>query len=265
MKQFLPRESVVATESFLSGETLTDSVNGTPSWYKKGLQFECTQCGDCCKDEGYVLITEAERDRMAENLGMSVEEFSNQFVRELVGDNGLKYLGLTEHEEHRGCVFFDDDRGCTIYEARPEQCKTFPFWKEYLSTPSAWEEASRRCEGVNTGKTFSKEEIDRRAAGSPFEIVMNDTHMVPQVRFGDPLEGLTLWDVDGSFVEMLRVIRSIHSDGRYTEDGLEYLKSRLNGSEAKSEAQRGYSFRSNLTFYEMQTVLSLLSPYKGSK
>lgn len=46
--------------------------------------------------------------------------------------------------DERGCFFFDrGKKNCSIYEFRPKQCKTFPFWegvtKEYLE---------RECPGV---------------------------------------------------------------------------------------------------------------------
>ena len=56
-------------------------------WYKKGLKFECTQCGNCCTGApGFVWVNKAEIDAMAGELGIaSVEEFENKYVR-LVGN-----------------------------------------------------------------------------------------------------------------------------------------------------------------------------------
>jgi Fe-S-cluster containining protein len=36
------------------------------------------------------------------------------------------------------CAFLDGAR-CTVYEARPTQCRTFPFWKENLRRRGSWE------------------------------------------------------------------------------------------------------------------------------
>ena len=51
-------------------------------WYKQGLKFQCTGCGDCCSGApGYVWVTKAEIAVLADALGLSIEEFERQFVR----------------------------------------------------------------------------------------------------------------------------------------------------------------------------------------
>ena len=57
---------------------------------------------------------------------------------------------MTEVLTERGhdCVFLRDGVRCEVYEARPIQCRTFPFWPRNLKTPEAWHEAARECEGI---------------------------------------------------------------------------------------------------------------------
>ena len=44
------------------------------------------------------------------------------------------------------CIFFDRSaNGCGIYQARPQQCRTFPFW-DYFKTHI--EELQHECPGV---------------------------------------------------------------------------------------------------------------------
>ncbi len=44
------------------------------------------------------------------------------------------------------CVFFDEaQRNCGIYELRPKQCRSFPFW-EYFKTHT--KELEEECIGV---------------------------------------------------------------------------------------------------------------------
>ncbi|MCA8972485.1 MAG: YkgJ family cysteine cluster protein, partial [Planctomycetes bacterium] len=38
--------------------------------------------------------------------------------------------------------------GCRIYEARPEHCRTFPYWPEILEDDAAFAEARRFCAGI---------------------------------------------------------------------------------------------------------------------
>jgi uncharacterized protein len=117
-------------------------------WYHQGLKFSCTGCGDCCTGApGYVWVTKAEIAALAAALGLQIEEFERRFVR-LVGVR----KSLVEHE-NGDCVFFDpESRQCRVYEDRPLQCRTWPFWASNLSSPAAWEATGERCPGCNRGR-----------------------------------------------------------------------------------------------------------------
>lgn len=92
-------------------------------WYKDGLQFSCTGCGNCCTGPaGYVWVSESEIAQIAEFRKQSIGEIKIFHTR-LVGAE----LSLTEFA-NGDCTFFDPaSRRCTIYEARPSQCRTWPF------------------------------------------------------------------------------------------------------------------------------------------
>ena len=63
------------------------------------------------------------------------------------------------------CVFFDGNtRRCTVYEARPRQCRTWPFWNSNLETPEDWKDVQQTCPGAGHGNFFSLEEIEAQAA-----------------------------------------------------------------------------------------------------
>ena len=93
-------------------------------WYRDGLRFECTGCGDCCSGEpGFVWVDSAEIEALAAALELSVEAFEQQYVRQF-GDA----RSLTERPGG-DCIFLDAvTRKCTVYAARPIQCRTWPFW-----------------------------------------------------------------------------------------------------------------------------------------
>lgn len=56
------------------------------------------------------------------------------------------------------CVFFENNR-CQIYEARPLQCRTWPFWFGNMRSKAKWLEAAACCPGIGQGRLFTKEEI----------------------------------------------------------------------------------------------------------
>lgn len=113
-------------------------------WYKEGLRFECTGCGQCCTGApGYVWINENEITEMAKTLKISEEEFIRKYTRLVNGR-----LSLIEHPTTFDCVFLKENR-CTVYHARPSQCRTFPWWRENLTSEHAWKSAAKRCEGIS--------------------------------------------------------------------------------------------------------------------
>ncbi len=80
---------------------------------------------------------------MAEALEIQREEFVRQYTRMAFGR-----LALLEHPRTYDCVFLSG-KLCKIYEARPRQCRTFPWWPEHLTSKEAWEEEAKYCEGIN--------------------------------------------------------------------------------------------------------------------
>jgi Fe-S-cluster containining protein len=129
------------------------SPNESP-WYRNGLSFECTRCGACCTGTpGYVWVSLEEITRMAEHLELSLESFGQAYLRR-VGDQ----ISLIE-KPNNDCIFWDSAVGCTIYEVRPDQCQTWPFWTENVETPADWERTRQACPGSGQGRVYGVEEI----------------------------------------------------------------------------------------------------------
>jgi len=136
-------------------------MSTTPEpWYKDGLRFTCTQCGNCCTGpEGVVWVNEQEIKQIAEYIGKSIGEMRLEHTR-LVG----RRVSLKEFA-NGDCTFFDGEkRGCTIYPVRPRQCRTWPFWDSNLESPEDWQAIQQTCPGAGKGNFFSLEEIEKQAA-----------------------------------------------------------------------------------------------------
>ena len=125
-------------------------------WWAEGLQFACTGCGKCCKgpDPGFVFIGEREIKRIAKHLDLELDDFGRSYLRRV-----HQRVSLTE-EPNGDCVFWEDERGCSIYRARPDQCRQFPFWPEQLVSEDTWANAAESCPGMDKGRTYSRAEIE---------------------------------------------------------------------------------------------------------
>lgn len=128
-----------------------------PPWYADGLRFECTRCGRCCTGEGHVWVSEERIGKIAEFLELPLESFGRRYLRRV--DNRL---ALVDKPDRPDCVFWEAERGCTIYPVRPGQCRTFPFWPEHLESPEAWRELAAEVPGIGRGKRHGEGEIRRR-------------------------------------------------------------------------------------------------------
>jgi Fe-S-cluster containining protein len=151
-----------------------DVLEQREPWYGEGLNFTCTQCGNCCTGgPGFVWISPVEIDRLAKFLGEPAERVVKRYTRRF-GDR----LSLKERKTTEGlydCIFLQHvpaeptaenpnpppKRICSIYSVRPLQCRTWPFWNENLASPENWERGKRRCPGMGKGsRHFSLEKID---------------------------------------------------------------------------------------------------------
>ncbi len=126
-----------------------------PPWYKDGLRFECQRCGSCCRGEpGTIWINKREIKDTSALLGISPNQFTEENIRIINGR-----ISLLEHG-NGDCIMYD--KGCGIYETRPLQCKTFPFWKSNLRNTAEWEEQGKTCPGIGSGKLHTREKVESR-------------------------------------------------------------------------------------------------------
>ncbi len=119
------------------------------------------QCGRCCSGpaEGYIWVTRPEIELIAEFLKISAGRLRQKFLKRV----GLRTT-IIEHHATKNCAFLqgiDNQKRCMIYSVRPNQCRTWPFWPSNLKNPGDWNKAAQKCPGINRGKLYSFEEIER--------------------------------------------------------------------------------------------------------
>ncbi len=92
----------------------------------------CQACdGNCCIGEsGYIWINKTEIENLANLLNMSIEDTKNKYLFKVGYKYSIKEIKLSENNYI--CCFFDlNKKQCGIYDARPTQCRTFPFWEHF--------------------------------------------------------------------------------------------------------------------------------------
>ena len=111
----------------------------------------CSTCqGRCCTGEsGYIYVSKIEIQNIANLLNLEVNDFVRQYLFKKWYKYSIKEVLFNDSYE---CVFYDrESNGCKIYDARPTQCKTFPFWDYYKTRV---DELKLECPGIMTGNDY---------------------------------------------------------------------------------------------------------------
>jgi Fe-S-cluster containining protein len=131
------------------------------AWYAAGLHFECMECGVCCAGpgEGYIWVTKPEIKIIADFLKMTPDELRRKFLKRV----GLR-MTIIEDSFTKDCIFLQEANSrkeCKIYPVRPSQCRSWPFWPNNLASPNSWNKVAEKCGGINRGRLYSYEEIEK--------------------------------------------------------------------------------------------------------
>jgi len=113
-------------------------------WFAAGLRFTCTQCGNCCSgSSGSVYLSQADIARLAAHFEVAPGRFVRRYTHLVRGRRVLN-----DQASSSDCVFLRDNL-CTVYEARPTQCRTYPWWLRNIRDPESWQAAAAFCEGID--------------------------------------------------------------------------------------------------------------------
>ena len=117
-----------------------------------------------------MFLSEKDLSRLAERFGGDLSAFVEKWCRWVPYTPGRQRLSLRE-KPNLDCVFWDgssspgENGGCSVYGARPLQCRTYPFWDSVVSSKGAWDGMAAHCPGMNSGRLHSGEEIDGHLRG----------------------------------------------------------------------------------------------------
>lgn len=117
---------------------------------KEGFSYSfdahaCSTCqARCCTGEsGYIHVNATEIEKIANFTGFETQDFMQKYLFK----NGYRYsIKERKFNDSYECAFYDREaNGCAIYEVRPLQCITFPFWDYFKDKV---DELKKECPGV---------------------------------------------------------------------------------------------------------------------
>jgi Fe-S-cluster containining protein len=125
-----------------------------------GQPLDCIKCPSlCCRMAGYVEVSRADIRRLAKFLGLTVPEFERRHIIERTRKGGKRIKsGYTM------CQFLGEDRLCTVYEARPRDCRGYVCWNQPDDTVYQFARIFQRSPAELRREEAEEAEAERKAA-----------------------------------------------------------------------------------------------------
>lgn len=94
------------------------------------MRYDCATCPGYCCSHSRIAISEYDIARLAKHFDLSPAEakqkFTYNYQTKEVDEQILRHK--KDHIYKTVCRFFDtDERRCTVYEARPNVCRKYPY------------------------------------------------------------------------------------------------------------------------------------------
>ncbi len=80
-------------------------------------EMSCMDCANCCKSIPPQLI-KSDVKRISKHLSLSKKQFEKKYT--IIDEDGDMVFKKSP------CVFLEEDNACSIYEVRPEACRSYP-------------------------------------------------------------------------------------------------------------------------------------------
>lgn len=140
------------------------------------IQFECTKCGACCREDS-LLVTVTGRDIVRISMGLTpdpndvIRALDFYLVSGIESPEGLRdfptvntekgpaYIALKKME-NGDCVFLKDNL-CMIHLIRPAVCMSFPFVFSTDDSNTTWGLSAMKqiCPGLGSGPEVRVSEL----------------------------------------------------------------------------------------------------------
>ena len=143
--------------------------------YQKGIHFECQGSSNCCVSRGtygFVYLSKKDLIRVSRFTKLKISDFIKLYCDKTNGFTHLK-----EKNKNGNCLFLEKKK-CSIYKARPTQCRSWPFWSENMESKVWNNDISKFCPGIGKGEIISKKAIKENMDKDD----LNEVNMLKEIR-----------------------------------------------------------------------------------
>ncbi len=111
--------------------------------------FRCKRSGRCCQVRGGIAwVDPIEQDAIATHMNLPVQSFRTKHTRELTDPRTGELRTALRDREDGACELLEAGNQCSVYEARPKQCRDFPYWDSVAGELASFERARAICPGI---------------------------------------------------------------------------------------------------------------------
>ena len=129
------------------------------------FRFRCARCGSCCSEmpKG-VPLYHGDIEGIARRIGIPTHDFVADFCdvdehRIESEEKGVVHIPVIYLKTSDGkCVFFKE-KGCSVHEVKPYNCKAAPFISLVFQSESWIRSLKHNCKGYGRGPFYTKRRI----------------------------------------------------------------------------------------------------------
>ena len=117
-------------------------------WYKgQVILFDCHGCAKCCKRKGMIYFSQEDIRNASQYLEMTVDDFEKMYI---LRTKDVAYIYVSGNA--RPCPFLNKANKCRIHDAKPQQCRSYPFWPNIMESKQKLNTERIHCKGIGNGR-----------------------------------------------------------------------------------------------------------------
>ena len=103
------------------------------------FQFECRECGKCCKNRKDILLTTQDLYNIAKYLGRMIDEIVGRYCYVYIGESSrIPVVKLNPVGSDNVCPLLRD-KHCIVHKVKPIVCALFPLGRAVVNAPERTE------------------------------------------------------------------------------------------------------------------------------